>query len=78
IAIDNFSKTLESFGQAISDKLLTETGIHLSLLVRDGDTAARLTHNQIGIMLADIAKVLDVARIAQKLVKPFSLQLTRE
>ncbi|MCS5710835.1 EAL domain-containing protein [Candidatus Berkiella aquae] len=78
IAIDNFSKTSESFGQAISDKLLTETGIHLSSLVRDGDTVARLAHNQIGIMLADVAAALDVARIAQKLVRPFSLQLTKE
>jgi len=78
VEIVDFKKTVESLGQAIGDKLLQETGNHLLRLVRDGDTVARMAHNQIGIMLADVAQALDVALVAQKLVKSFGVHLSKQ
>lgn len=77
IEIEHFLKTTESLGPAVADKILIETGIHLERLVRDGDTVARISHNQIGVMLADVAEELDVATVAQKLIKPFVISLAK-
>lgn len=78
VEIDNLKKIAESLGQAVGDKLLQETGNHLMRLVRDGDTVARLAHNQIGIMLADVAEALDVAVVSQKLIKSFGIHLSKQ
>lgn len=78
VEIDNLKKTVETLGQAVGDKLLQETGNHLMRLVRDGDTVARIAHNQIGIMLADVAEALDVALVSQKLMKSFGVHLTKQ
>lgn len=77
VEIEHFLKTTESLGPAIADKILIETGNHLAGLVRDGDTVARISHNQLGIMLADVAQELDVATVAQKLIKPFVISLAK-
>jgi len=78
VEIEDLIKTTESLGQAVGDKLLQETGNHLMRLVRDGDTVARMAHNQIGIMLADAAEALDVALVAQKLIRPFAVHLSKQ
>lgn len=78
VEIVDLKKTAESLGQAIGDKLLEETGNHLMRIVRDGDTIARMAHDQLGIMLADVAEALDVALVAQKLVKPFAVHLSKQ
>ncbi|MGE3319463.1 MAG: EAL domain-containing protein [Candidatus Berkiella sp.] len=78
VEIADLAKTTESLGQAVGDKLLQETGNHLMRLVRDGDTVARIAHNQLGIMLADAAEALDVALVAQKLIRPFAVHLSKQ
>ena len=78
VEIVDFKKTSETLGQGIGDKLLLETGNHLMRLVRDGDTVSRMAHNQIGIMLADAAEALDVAVVAQKLMKSFGVPLSKQ
>lgn len=78
VEIADLNKTTESLGQGVGDKLLQETGNHLMRLVRDGDTVARMAHNQIGIMLADAAEALDIAVVAQKLIRPFAVHLSKQ
>ncbi len=78
LEIVDFNKIVESMGQAVGDKLLQETGNHLLRLVRDGDTVSRMSHTQLGIMLADVAEALDVAVVAQKLMKPFGVHLSKQ
>lgn len=78
VEIVDFKKISESLGQGVGDKLLLETGNHFMRLVRDGDTVSRIAHNQIGIKLADVAEALDVAVVAQKLMKSFAVHLSKQ
>lgn len=78
VEIVAFSKTVEAMGQAVGEKLLQETGNHLLRLVRDGDTVSRMSHTQLGIMLADVAEAFDVAVVSQKLIKSFGVHLSKQ
>jgi diguanylate cyclase (GGDEF)-like protein len=78
VELPELAKITSAHGQAASDKLLQETGKHLSQLVRDGDTVARVGKNEIAIMLSDVAEVHDVAIVMHKLLSPFSVHLSNQ
>jgi diguanylate cyclase (GGDEF)-like protein len=76
IELIELDSMINAYGQAAGDKILQETAKHLSRLVRDGDTIARLGNNQLGVMLADVADVYDIPVVIQKIMRSFLVHLT--
>ncbi|MEW6354316.1 MAG: EAL domain-containing protein [Pseudomonadota bacterium] len=75
--LDRFKHINDTLGHNVGDLLLKAVGERLQTYVREGDTVARLGGDEFAVILADIARAADVARIAQKitrgLTQPFKL-----
>lgn len=54
IDVDNFKQLNDSFGHAEGDRLLTEIGHRLEILVRDYDTVARLGGDEFVVLLSHL------------------------
>lgn len=76
IELVDLEEFVNVYGEVAGDKVLRETSKHLSRLVREGDTIARLGNKELGIMLADVADPFDIPLIIQKVIRPFLVQLT--
>lgn len=76
--LDRFKVINDTLGHAVGDLLLQEVSKRLGLLLRNGDTVARLGGDEFVIILDDVAKAEDIAKICQKildsLLKPFFLK----
>ena len=68
---------LVELGHEAGDALLKEVAACLQGCVRGGDTVARLGGDEFAVVLADVAHVDDVARVAHKILhsvaKPFQI-----
>lgn len=71
IDLDHFKRINDTLGHAMGDLLLRGVAGRLSAMVRDGDTVARPGGDEFLIVLADIAKIEDVRRIAHQILKQF-------
>ncbi|WDT75666.1 MAG: EAL domain-containing protein [Candidatus Manganitrophus sp.] len=76
--LDRFKVINDTLGHAVGDLLLQEVSKRLGLLLRSGDTVARIGGDEFVIILDDVAKAEDVAKICQKILdalsKPFLLK----
>jgi diguanylate cyclase (GGDEF)-like protein/PAS domain S-box-containing protein len=76
--LDNFKGINDSLGHAAGDQLLKVVAERLKTCLRPEDTAARLGGDEFTILVAGVAGVGDVARIAERIADilrpPFALE----
>ena len=64
--LDRFKVVNETAGHAAGDSLLREVAGHLRSAVREGDSVARMGGDEFTILLPEIARPEDAARIAER------------
>lgn len=70
--LDHFKNINDTLGHEAGDQMLKQVAERLLLVVRSGDTVARLSGDEFTIVLADMAHVDDAARVAQKILDVFA------
>jgi diguanylate cyclase (GGDEF)-like protein/PAS domain S-box-containing protein len=73
--LDRFKMINDTLGHSIGDLLLQAIADRLSVILRDGDTVARLGGDEFVIILDDVAREEDVAKVAQKILETLSRPL---
>jgi len=73
--LDNFKKVNDSYGHDIGDKLLKGIAKRLKKLIRETDDICRLGGDEFVILFAEITRIEDISKIANKILrsveKPF-------
>lgn len=69
--LDHFKIVNDTLGHETGDALLKEVAMRLTDCVRSGDTISRIGGDEFTVVLANIAHVDDVARVAQKIIESF-------
>ncbi len=76
--IDHFKGINDTLGYHIGDLFLKAIGERLTLLLRDGDTVARMEGNTFALLCVDLARGQDLTKIAQTVLevlsKPFFIE----
>jgi len=77
IDMDHFKSVNDTWGHEVGDKLLTSAAERLSACLRKTDTAARLGGDEFVVVLMDLNRIQDAAKVAQNtlraLAKPYVL-----
>jgi diguanylate cyclase (GGDEF)-like protein/PAS domain S-box-containing protein len=77
IDLDRFKLINDTLGHHVGDRLIAEVGQRLKRCVRGGDTVGRVSGDEFGVVLTDLAQADDAAIVAQKildgLARPFDL-----
>ncbi len=73
--IDRFKSINDTYGSEIGDRVLKEIAGRLSTSVRKGDTIARLSNDEFGIALLDVAHPDDIVMVLEKIIKDISYPL---
>jgi diguanylate cyclase (GGDEF)-like protein/PAS domain S-box-containing protein len=73
--IDRFKSINDTYGSEIGDRVLKEIAGRLSTSVRKGDTIARLSNDEFGIALLDVAHTDDIVMVLEKIMKGISYPL---
>jgi len=76
--LDRFKIINDTLGHDVGDRLLQATAERLKQCVREGDTVARVGGNELAIILADVAAVEDIPRVARKILEAHSLPFAIE
>jgi diguanylate cyclase len=71
IDLDGFKDINDTLGHRSGDELLKETGLRLSLALRDADTVARLGGDEYAIVLPQVHSALEAEAVAIKIVEGF-------
>jgi diguanylate cyclase (GGDEF)-like protein/PAS domain S-box-containing protein len=78
IDLDRFKLVNDSLGHAVGDQLLQEIARRLRGALREDDTVARVGGDEFQVITSNVAGSVDVARIAEKLMRalgePFTLE----
>jgi len=69
--LDHFKDVNDTLGHSVGDKLLQAVGERLTSLLRKSDTIARMGGDEFMLILPEIARVEDTARVAQKVLESF-------
>ena len=69
--LDRFKTINDTLGHDVGDALLKSVAERLKACMRPGDTISRLGGDEFTIVLANVAHVDDVARVAQKILDQF-------
>ena len=67
--LDRFKAVNENFGRAAGDAVLFELAQRMTLALREGDTVARLSVDEFGVLISDLAQTDDILPLAQKLLQ---------
>ncbi len=70
--LDRFKIINDTLGHDVGDALLKSVAERLTTCVRAGDAISRLGGDEFTIILANVAHVDDVARVAQKIIDSFT------
>ena len=70
--IDLFKQVNDSYGHTTGDHLLREVGRRLQRCVRETDTVGRLGGDEFAVVLANIHRVEDVSKVADKILVTLS------
>jgi diguanylate cyclase (GGDEF)-like protein/PAS domain S-box-containing protein len=69
--LDYFKDINDTLGHSVGDELLRSVGKRLTGLLRRNDTVSRMGGDEFFLLLPEIARVQDAAKIAQKVLKAF-------
>jgi diguanylate cyclase (GGDEF)-like protein/PAS domain S-box-containing protein len=69
VDVDHFKRINDSLGHAMGDKLLCSIAGRLKACVRRSDTVCRLGGDEFVILLSELARAEDAARVARKIVR---------
>jgi len=72
VDVDDFKVVNDSFGHEAGDQVLVTVATRLQRLVRPGDTVARLSGDEFGILLEDLQAAADAEATAGRLVEAFA------
>ncbi len=73
--LDGFKLVNNSHGFGTGDRLLVQVAQRLTACVRAGDVVCRMTGDEFGIILSDLARAEDAAHIVQHVLHTLSLPL---
>ncbi len=68
VRLENVRQVSGALGRHVGDALLRETGARLAGALRPGDTVARLSGANFGVILADLARSQDVTLVVRRLL----------
>jgi diguanylate cyclase (GGDEF)-like protein/PAS domain S-box-containing protein len=71
IDLDRFKRINDTLGHPVGDKLLVEVASRLRLIVRSGDTMARVGGDEFILLAPDIEDPADATRLAIKILESF-------
>ncbi len=71
--LDSFKLVNNSHGFSTGDRLLVQVAQRLMTCVRAGDVVCRMTGDEFGVILTDLAKIEDAAQIVQQVLNTLSL-----
>jgi diguanylate cyclase (GGDEF)-like protein len=71
VDIDDFKTINDRFGHDVGDQVLAAVAARLHLLVRPGDTVARLSGDEFGVLVEDVSDQRMVRSIAARVVRAF-------
>jgi diguanylate cyclase (GGDEF)-like protein len=72
VDIDDFKVVNDRFGHDIGDQVLAAVAARLQSLLRAGDTVARLSGDEFGILVEDVADQAEAGLIAARVVEAFA------
>jgi diguanylate cyclase (GGDEF)-like protein/PAS domain S-box-containing protein len=77
IDLDRFKLINDTLGHHVGDRLIAEVGRRIRQCLRGGDTVGRVSGDEFGVVLTDLALADDAALVAQKILdglsQPFDL-----
>ncbi|TAM48237.1 MAG: EAL domain-containing protein [Gammaproteobacteria bacterium] len=68
VRLENVRQVSGALGRHVGDALLREVGARLAVALRPGDTVARLSGANFGVILADLARSQDVTLVVRRLL----------
>ncbi len=68
IYLDHFKPINDAHGHETGDLLLINVANRLQNCLRQGDTVARIGGDEFAVLLADVAEVADIPRVARKII----------
>ena len=68
IDLDNFKRVNDSLGHGAGDKVLIETARRLGACIRPSDTVARFGGDEFAVLLEDLDRADDAARVARRIM----------
>ena len=71
VDIDDFKIINDRYGHDVGDQVLAGVGSRLQLLLRPGDTVARLSGDEFGLLVEDVIDQRKVRSIAARVVRAF-------
>ena len=76
VDLDRFKTVNDSLGHNIGDQLLIQTSQRLSMCLRKSDTVSRLGGDEFVVLLSDFDDPVEIADVAEKLIKSVSEPMT--
>jgi diguanylate cyclase (GGDEF)-like protein len=75
VDVDDFKLVNDAFGHGVGDTVLTAVARRLRGLIREGDTAARLSGDEFAILVEDLTSAEDADAAASRVVNAFRAPL---
>jgi diguanylate cyclase (GGDEF)-like protein/PAS domain S-box-containing protein len=70
--IDRFKNVNESLGHGMGDRMIAQIAARLPMVLREGDTVARVGGDEFVTVLSDMGRVEDVAAVSHKMLSAVS------